>query len=383
MSTAMLTDDRIGAAARLARAAGEDLRSRALAIDADPDAMEAHLGSAAFALIRQSETPEEFRESLPGIGPTLLDRGSCLECVVGLLELARGDAATLLACPAPGLAGVFVDLFGSPAQKERFFTRLHGGRTWTFFAMTEPGRGTDATAMETRLDRDGAGGWRLTGAKRYIGNGARGGIGVVFGRTGRTALSIRAALVEVPAPGWQARRLDMIGLRGAHLSEIALDGVPVAGGMLLGEHLSVTRRGLWGATKTFNNMRVRVAASAVGTALAMTEYVTAHYKAAPEADVVMARAQAARDLVYAAAARIDRNPERGYPSNVAKLIATRMAVRTAHWAAAAMGPAGLLEHPLLEKWTRDACAFEFMEGTGNIQRLHIARGYQAGSADAC
>ncbi len=55
---------------------------------------------------------------------------------------------------------------------------------------------------------------------------------------------------------------------------------------------------------------------------------------------------------------------------------------TARWAAAALGPAGLLEHPLLEKWTRDACAFEFMEGPGNVQRLHVARGYQNGDANA-
>jgi alkylation response protein AidB-like acyl-CoA dehydrogenase len=58
-----------------------------------------------------------------------------------------------------------------------------------------------------------------------------------------------------------------------------------------------------------------------------------------------------------------------------------MAVETARWAAVALGPASLIEHPLLEKWTRDVCSFEFMEGTGNIQRIHVAQGYQAGAAD--
>jgi alkylation response protein AidB-like acyl-CoA dehydrogenase len=374
-------DDRLRAARDTCREAGEDLRSRALAIDTDPDAMAAHFDSPAYALTRQSNTPPEYREAIPGVRTDLLGRGSCLQNVVSMIELGRGDAGAMLACPSPALAGVFVELLGDARQKERFFTRLHGGRTWTFFAMTEPGRGNDATALQTRLEPDGSGGWLLHGAKRYIGQGARGGIGVVFGRTGRSALSIRAALVELPTPGWQGRRLDMVGLRGAYLSELEFDGVPVAGDMLLGEHLPVSRRGMWGAVTTFHNMRLRVAASAVGTGLAMAEYVAEHRKSAPGLAETQGRLEAARELIYQAAARIDHNPERGYLSCAAKLGATRLAIATGRWAAAAMGPAGLLEHPLLEKWTRDVCAFEFMEGTSNIQRLHVSRGFSAGDAD--
>lgn len=364
------------------RELAEDLRARALSIDADPDAVESHFDSPAFALIRQSNTPARFRESVPGLPEDrLLDTDSCLENIVGALELARGDFGMTLSAPSPALAGIIVDLLGDERQKERFYTRLHGGRTWTFFAMTEPGRGNDATAMETRLDRADTGGRLLRGEKRYIGNGARGGVGVVFGRTGRSALSIRAALVEPPAAGWRARRLDMVGLRGAYLSELTFDGVPVPDDMLLGEHLPAARRGIWGAVKTFNNMRIQIAAAAVGTALAMVEYVLDVRKGAPGAQLVQARAEAARELAYEAAARIDRDPGQRYMASAAKLGAIRMAVQTAQWAGAALGPAGLLEHPLLEKWTRDVCAFEFMEGTGNIQRLHVAQGYLGGDAD--
>jgi alkylation response protein AidB-like acyl-CoA dehydrogenase len=173
----------------------------------------------------------------------------------------------------------------------------------------------------------------------------------------------------------------MVGLRGAYLSELEFDGVPVAGDMLLGEHLPVTRRGIWGAVTTFNNMRTQIAALAVGTALAMTDYVAEHRKTAPGLDLTQARVEAGRELVHQAAARLDREPERGYPASAAKLGATRLATDVARWAAAAMGPAGMLEHPLLEKWTRDVCAFEFMDGTSNIQRLHVARGHQNGDAD--
>ncbi|SFC88446.1 acyl-CoA dehydrogenase family protein [Streptomyces aidingensis] len=378
-------DARLRAVRDHAREAAEDLRARALSIDAEPHAMEQHLDSPAFAMIRESALPEEYRSASPAPalagGDDPAGRGSCLESMVGVLELFRGDVGALLACPSPALAGVFVALLGDEEQKKRFYERVRTGRTWAFFAMTEPGRGSDATAMETRLERDGQGGWLLHGTKRYIGNGARGGIGVVFARTGPSPLHIRAALVELPASGWRAEPLDMVGLRGAALSEIRLDGVPVPGGMLLGEHLPATRRGIWGAVQTFNNMRMQVAAAAVGTAQAMAEYIARHRPGTPGTRRAVARAEAARSLVYEAAARIDRNPDRGYLSSAAKLGATRMAVETAHWAAAALGPAGLLDHPLLEKWTRDVCAFEFMDGTGNIQRLHVARGYQSGDAD--
>ncbi|SFC88331.1 acyl-CoA dehydrogenase family protein [Streptomyces aidingensis] len=374
-------DSRVRAVRDRAREAAGDLRARALSIDTDPRTMAPHLDSEVYAAIRHGETPEEYRWGPEPPGAVLPDRHSCLQNVVGMCELARGDVGALLACPAPGLAGTFVEFLGSEEQKKRFYERVADGRTWTFFAMTEPGRGSDATAMESRLVRDGQGGWLLHGTKRYIGNGARGGIGVVFARTRRSALSVRAALVELPVPGWRAEPLDMVGLRGAALSEIRLDAVPVPGHMLLGEHLPATRRGIWGAVRTFNTMRLRVAAAAVGTALAMAAYVREHRPGAPGARRAVARAEAARSLVYEAAARIDRDPDRGYLSCAAKLGATRMAVETAHWAAAALGPAGLLDHPLLEKWTRDVCAFEFMEGTGNIQRLHVARGYRSGEAD--
>jgi alkylation response protein AidB-like acyl-CoA dehydrogenase len=374
-------DDRLLAVRDYAREQSADLRARALAIDADPDAMEAHFDSPVYVEMRVAQTPVEFRESVSDDAPPP-SGDSCLQTVVAFIEIARGDAAAAFACPGPGLAGVLVQVLGDRLQQERFYARLADGRSWPFFAMTEAAHGSDAGAMETRLEPDGSGGWLLFGEKRFVGNAARGGVGVVFARTGRSALSIRAALVELPAPGWWGKRLETVGLRGACLSELTFDGVPVAGDMVLGGHLPVTQRGLLGAVKTFNQVRLHVAAAAVGTALAMAEYVAEHRRGAPGTALVSARAEAARELVYEAAARIDRDPARGYLSSAAKLSAVRTGVETARWAARAMGPGGLLEHPLLEKWTRDACAFEFMDGTGNIQRLQVERGYLRGDADA-
>jgi alkylation response protein AidB-like acyl-CoA dehydrogenase len=374
-------DDRLRASRDVTAEAAADLRTRALAVDADPVDMAPHMESPALKMMRLFTTPAAYRdEELAGL-PDHTGTGTCLEKVVGTVELARGDAGVVLAMPGPALAGVVVEVLGSPEQQERFYRRLSGGQTWTFFAMTEPERGNDATAITTRLEKVGPGEYRLHGHKRYIGNGARGGIGVVFARTGPSPLSIRAVLVEAPAEGFRAERLPMVGLRGACLSELWFDGVRVTEDMLLGQHLPATRRGIWGAMRTFNNMRIQVAALAVGTSYAIHDLVTELRPDAPGIELQAARIEAARHLVYDMAAQVDHDAEQAYFPSSAKLSAVPFGLATARWATGVLGPAALFEHPLLEKWCRDVRAFEFMEGTTNIQRLHVAQGYLKGRSD--
>jgi acyl-CoA dehydrogenase len=360
-----------GASAELAR----ELRTRALAVDMDPHDMGPHLDLAAYEMMRTSTTPLRFTDRPLCVGRFEYQPGSCLEQVVQLVEFAYGDAGMVLACPGPSLAGILVDKLGDDAQQERFYGTLADGVTWAFFAMTEPGRGSDVNALQTRLSRESPGLYRLSGVKRYIGNGARGGVGVVFARTGGGPLSIRAALIEAAAPGVAAVSLDMIGLRGTCLGEIRLDDVPVPAEMLLGQHLPATRRGMWAAVRVFNDARARVAALAVGTGLALVDLVRAERPNAPGAARITAELDACRRLVYAAGAEVDRDPDSGRPSSVAKTAAVTLAREASRWAVRSLSPAALVEHPLLEKWTRDVCAFEFMEGTSDIQRQHVAKAY--------
>lgn len=368
-------DERLRALRSVTAELSGQLRTHALALDASPSDMKPYLHLPVYGVIRQATTPERLTGSPLRIGRFTYTSRSCLERAISTLELAQGDAGMLLACPGPALAGLLMDELGSPEQQELFHRRLADGATWSFFAMTEPDRGNDAANLETRLVQDGPGLYRLHGTKRYVGNGSRGDVGVVFARTGRGPLSIRAALVEVPAPGYQAQSLDMVGLRGARLSEIRLTGVPVPADLLLGTHRTPARRGLWGALRAFNHMRVQVAAMAVGTGLALHGLVRDSRPSAAGAEEMAGRLEACRHLVYAAGAAVDREPDaKGLPS-AAKLTATRLAVRVSRWAAAALGPAALAEDPLLEKWIRDAFGFEFMEGTTNIQRQHVAKAH--------
>ncbi|MGH3416981.1 MAG: acyl-CoA dehydrogenase family protein [Actinocrinis sp.] len=353
------------------RQIAKDLRSRALAVDADPDDVSQHLDAASLTLLRTASTPKRFRqEDLPLRFAEYTD--SCLARALANLELARGDAGILSANTGPSLAGLAVDALGDEAQQELFYRALADGRTWTFFAMTEPDRGSDATALASRFEPDLDGGRRLTGVKRYVANAARGSIGVVFARTGSTALSIRAALVQCPATGFSGRALEMIGLRGARFGEMTFDAVHVPEELLLGRHLPTSQRGIWGAGRAFNVMRVQIAAQALGAGFAIRDYVLEHRPRPPGAELVSARLDAARQLLYDVAVSVDRAPSDPRPPSIVKLHTTGLAVELTRWAERVLGPGSLLEHPLLEKWCRDVCAFEFMDGTGNILRLHIA-----------
>ncbi len=371
-------DERLGALRRASAELAGELRERALAVDRDPYDMKPNLDLAAYAMIRRFMTPLRFTDGPPRVGRFEYAPGSCLQQVVWSAELAYGDAGLVMACPGPSLAGVLVDLLADEAQQERFYGALADGVTWSFFAMTEPGRGNDASALETRLEWQPGEVCHLRGTKRYIGNGSRGSVGVVFARTGTGPLSIRAALVEPPLPGFEASALDMIGLRGACLGEIRLDAVPVPAEQVLGRHLPAARRGLWGAVRVFNTMRAHVAALAVGTGLALVDLVRAERPRAPGAADLAARLDAGRRLVYAAGASVDHDRGAGGLPSAAKATATALAREASRWAVRSLSSDAIAEHPLLEKWSRDVCAFEFMEGTTDIQRLQVSRSIRKG-----
>lgn len=356
----------------LSREIATDLRSRALSVDADPFDLDGHLAAPSLALLRSASTPEPYRDvEVPaalGSYPT-----RCVARVLANLELARGDAGILSANTGPSLAGLVVDALGSPAQRDHFYRALSDGRTWSFFAMTEPDRGSDAAAMTTRLDRDPAtGGSRLHGTKKYIANAFRAGVGVTLARTGSSALSLRAVLLDRPAPGLTAEPLDMIGLRGAGISVVRLDGVPVEPGRMLGSHLPASRRGLWAASRALNVMRVQIASQALGVAHALADLVRAERPHWAGCEPPELRLAAARAMLLGAAAALDAAPDDRRPPSAAKLHVVDLAARTSRWAARALGPGSLARNPLLEKWSRDLHAFEFMDGTSNILRLALA-----------
>jgi alkylation response protein AidB-like acyl-CoA dehydrogenase len=110
------------------------------------------------------------------------------------------------------------------------------GTTISAIAMTEPGAGSDLQGMKTMARRDGNG-WRLSGSKTYITNGASADLVIVAARSteegGSRGLSL--FLVEAGDDGFtRGRNLDKIGLHGNDTSELFFDDVHLPADRLLG-----------------------------------------------------------------------------------------------------------------------------------------------------
>jgi acyl-CoA dehydrogenase len=83
--------------------------------------------------------------------------------------------------------------------------------------------------------------------------------------------------------------------------------------------------------------------------------------------------QSAWLLVLKAVWLIDQKKENTLESSMAKVRAGDVVVKITQRAVELMGPVGYLRDSLLEKWFRDAKINDLYEGTGQINRLIVAR----------
>ncbi len=309
---------------------------------------------------------------LGGSGGTAADVAAVLE------ELARESAATatllsvhLSVAAAPILA------WGTDAQKEAHLRPLAEGRALGAFALTEPGVGSDAAHLTCRYRRDGEG-FRLTGSKMFITNGARADLVVAFA-TRDPALGhrgISAFLVPKGTAGFTTSPpLAKLGLRGSETCELVFSDLGLSPGALLGSE----GEGLAIALGALTGGRVGIAACALGVAQAAFVTLAEAARTPPEdwKQVAVARAftevSAARALVGEAARLKDAGAEFVAAASAAKLFASETAVRTAYRAADLVGWAGLRTGSRAERLLRDARVFPIVEGTTEIQQLILGR----------
>ncbi|MEV4267956.1 acyl-CoA dehydrogenase family protein [Micromonospora aurantiaca (nom. illeg.)] len=332
-------------------------RENSPAVPDDPDLVLRHLDHPAVAQKIEAEFAADTRR-----------RAAMFEA------LSYGSASFLLTTPGPSLSGVLLDALGTPRQRAWFRELVSTTRCRTFFAVTEPGRGSDAAHLDTTL-RDG----RLTGEKLLFGNGAVAPVGTVLARTGDGPLDLVAVLMtpELIESGAVRRRvLPMFALPGAQLSELRIDGLRVPPEAVLGSHLKATERGMMGMLKTFHRFRPGVAAMALGHAQALVDYVRDHVGAArPELDRFDQMLERSRELNAAAAREVDEEPLRGALVSLAKQRATAAAEEVAAVLARELPVAALVDHPWLARSLTDVVAYEFMEGTTPIQLANVHAGY--------
>ncbi|HZA40641.1 MAG TPA: acyl-CoA dehydrogenase family protein [Actinomycetota bacterium] len=318
-----------------------------------------------------------------GAGGTHEDDVSALELCVLREAIATESTEAESALALQGLGSYPVLQSGSEELVKRWIPAAAAGEAVAAFALTEETGGSDAAALELRAERRGSE-FVLTGTKKWISNAPEADFYVVFARTTPRAgaRGVTAFLVPGGLPGLSGRPLELMVPHA--IGELVFDGVHVPGDHILGE----VDRGFRVAMRTLDLFRPSVGAFAVGMAQAALERSVFHagrreafgrklrdFQAVSHRLAEMAtRTQAARLMVYAAAAAYDSGDEHVTRSSaMAKLHATETAQFVVDAAVQIHGAAALEKGHLLEHLYREVRAPRIYEGTSEIQREVIAR----------
>ena len=320
--------------------------------------------------------------------------------LVHIIEtLSWGDAGIYLCGPGAGLGGAAIEATGTKEQKERFLARFREGKPkWASMAMTEPQCGSDTAAIRTTAVRDGDE-WVLNGEKIFVTSGHKSlidseGLSVIWATIDPSAgrAGIKSFVVEAGTPGLTVTKLEYkMGIRASDTASIVLQDCRIPLDNLLGSAEVVDRtKGFKGAMATFDATRPSVAASALGIARASIELlkdllakegITIRYQtprnllSAIERDVIDMEAQlrAGWLLTLKATWLMDQRRPNTIESSACKVKAGDVVTKVTAKAVELMGPLGYSRKLLLEKWMRDAKINDLFEGTGQINRLIIAR----------
>ena len=300
-------------------------------------------------------------------------------------ELAWGCSGIATSMVANILGSLPVLVAGTDEQKREWLPPLVEEPLLCSFALTEPGAGSDVSAIQTTAVRRGDE-YVLNGSKMFISNAGQAAWFVVFASTDLEAGHRGLSAFVVPADSGGVvveRHLDKLGQRATDTSALAFQEVRVPASSRLGEE----GEGFKIAMRTLDLTRPGTAAGAVGVARAAFEHSVDYAKTRVQfgqpiainqgvnflvADMA-AEIEAARLLTWQAAWLIDQGERATLQSSYAKRVAADTAMKVTIDAVQIFGGYGYMKEYPVEKLMRDAKLFQIYEGTSQIQRLVIAR----------
>jgi alkylation response protein AidB-like acyl-CoA dehydrogenase len=276
-------------------------------------------------------------------------------------------------------------LFASQEQKARYLPGLARGESLGAWALTEPGSGSDAAAMQSRAEREGDH-FVLNGTKAFITNAGVARIAVVTAVTdpARGAKGISAFILEKGMEGFSAGPpYRKLGLHASNTAELILDNARVPAGQLCGElHTGFAQcmHVLEGGRIAMAAMAVGLAQGALDQALRYMRQRTAFGQRLAEFNGLQGMVaeigtdvEAARLLTLRAAALKDSGKPARLAASMAKVFASEVAMKAATRSLQIHGGAGYITEFPIERIFRDAKLTEIGEGTSEIQRMVIAR----------
>lgn len=320
--------------------------------------------------------------------------------------LSWGDVGIYLVTPGGGLGAAAVEAAATPEQKQKFLARFGGEKpTFAAMCMTEPGAGSDTSAIKTTavLDEQ-TNEWVINGEKIFVTAGHKSmvpddcfgkGFIVVWASIDPSAgrSGMRGFVIEQGTPGVTVTKLEhKMGIRASDTAAISLVDVRVPFDHVLGKPTveKETEKGFKKAMATFDATRPLVAATGIGVARAALEFVKQKLAengievryglprnklTSIERDVIDMEIMLRSGwlMVIKAVWMADNKKPNALESSMCKVKAGDVTTKITQKAVELLGPLGYSREFLLEKWFRDAKITDIYEGTGQINRLVVAR----------
>lgn len=346
---------------------------------------------------KKEEAPDPNKPKYPPIGYQMLAH---------MLEmLSWGDVGMYLVTPGGGLGAAAVQSAANAEQKTKFLARFGEAKpTFAAMCMTEAGAGSDTSAirMTAVLDKE-KNEWVINGEKIFVTAGDKSitpdekfgkGFIVVWASIDPSAgrAGMRAFVVESGTPGVSVTKLEhKLGIRCSDTASIVLQDARVPFDHILGSPEVVKdTKGFKGAMATFDATRPLVAATGIGVARAALEFtkeklaengVTIRYGLPRQKLTNIEREmidmeimlRSAWLMILKAVWMADNAKPNALESSMSKVKAGDAVTKITQKAVELMGPLGYSREFLLEKWFRDAKITDIYEGTGQINRLVVAR----------
>jgi acyl-CoA dehydrogenase len=345
----------------------------------------------------EHEFPPEKLEEAKTFPPfmNLLGNRSEQDCGMAVLttmiamEQTWGDYSVRMRRQKGGLGNSALRAAGTDEQKAKW------GHLTLAMAITEPGCGSDPSKVQTTAVRDGDH-WVLNGEKIFVTTGCRAEGVVVWATIDKSAgrAGIKSFLVEKGTPGFVVTHKEKkLGIRADDTAAYVFQDCRIPRENLLGGDESIPKGGsggFRGVMKTFNMTRPTVGALGLGIAEAALDFtrdalreagVEVEYGPGLHAQSAVAekllRLEALWEAAHLAVLRAGWLADNGQPNNmeasVCKAKAGAAVREITQGCIEILGPMGISRDHLLEKWFRDCRITDIYEGTGEIQRLIIAR----------
>ncbi|HTO55854.1 MAG TPA: acyl-CoA dehydrogenase family protein [Myxococcota bacterium] len=349
--------------------------------------------------------PDTLEEAKDFKNPfALLAKRDDLDSSMGVMSMlvtagqTWGDYTVRMRRGTGGLGNAALRASGSPEQNSRW-----GSKTLAM-AITEPGCGSDSKAVQTSAVLDAARNeWVLNGEKIFVTTGCRAEGVVVWATIDKAAgrAGIKSFIVMKGTPGFEVTHKEKkLGIRADDTAAYVFRDCRIPRDHLLGGDESIPKEGAGGfkgVMKTFNMTRPAVAAIGLGIAQAALDFTRdslaaegvevdwnagPHARSAAQQELIEIEADieaAMLDVLHAVWLSGEAKPN-NLEASISKAKGGEIARTATQRCLALLGSLGISQDHLLEKWFRDCRITDIYEGTGQIQRLIIARdilGYSA------